>query len=467
MTFSGLSDEIGVEIVKNLPFDHVSRVCRVSKRERLHATQATNYLLRKSVLKKANHHETTGATLFALQKEQDMQIPKGASTKLYSCGRNHESQLGWEDAEGTENYAKYYAFPFPVRLSEKMKVKQVSCGNWHTILLCDIGGVFAFGRNAHGQLGLSREYGSWGFSDESSPSQVVSLKEHKITYVSTGAAHTMFVEDNGSVWTCGRGEMAELGYENDDFELLDLYNVQIQMLPRRVKGLLCGKRVIQADAANSNSIVLTSDGEVFAWGWMRFGPQKTEGLGGRFATCVAAGPSHIAIVTSDGTLFTAQTRPVEEEMCSFNFLCRERECSLGLSGQERDTVVHEATYVQLLHNRSREFVAIKGSRVTRVSAGNNSTLCVTEEGKVFQFGENHVGLICTTDKTVTSLSYGFSHGALVAGNTMTWGENAAGELGYGITTWQKEPRVVNALPACATVLSVSCGLQHTCFVAYT
>lgn len=87
-----------------------------------------------------------------------------------------------------------------------------------------------------------------------------------------------------------------------------------QAVPYRVGGLLSGKRVVNA-AVGLHSMVLTDKGEVFCWGYARFGqignrsatnqliPLKVESLTGKKIIKVAAGKHHSMALEANGTVW--------------------------------------------------------------------------------------------------------------------------------------------------------------------
>jgi len=66
---------------------------------------------------------------------------------LYSFGNNMFGQLGIKE--------KYLLCSFtPIKININLKVKDISCGDYHTIILTDKGDIYGFGANKYGQLGL-------------------------------------------------------------------------------------------------------------------------------------------------------------------------------------------------------------------------------------------------------------------------------------------------------------------------
>ena len=67
----------------------------------------------------------------------------------YSWGRGQYGVLGHDDKE------KDHPIPARIRgLNAKIVVARVACGRWHCIALSGVSGLYCWGRNQMGQLGL-------------------------------------------------------------------------------------------------------------------------------------------------------------------------------------------------------------------------------------------------------------------------------------------------------------------------
>ena len=72
-----------------------------------------------------------------------------------------------------------------------------------------------------------------------------------IEQVSAGANHSCFIDDQGRLFTCGRGDSGQLGTGNQSNETYPKY---INSPPLRVK---------EAQAGEEHTVLLTIEGEVF------------------------------------------------------------------------------------------------------------------------------------------------------------------------------------------------------------
>ena len=113
--------------------------------------------------------------------------------------------------------------------------------------MSDFGGVFAWGCNTDGQLGL----GLASAEPVTVPRRVNDLKRIRIVEVAAGATHSAFLEQDGMLWTCGGNTHGQLGHSL--LEGGDTYSI-----PKRVE-YLSGSTVGALSAARMHTVVATKD----------------------------------------------------------------------------------------------------------------------------------------------------------------------------------------------------------------
>ncbi|QDZ25602.1 RCC1-like regulator of chromosome condensation protein [Chloropicon primus] len=92
----------------------------------------------------------------------------------------------------------------PRRVNGISNVVSVDCGTNHSVI-CTEGGVFSFGYNRMGQLGLNcRE-------NVHLPRMIEGLEGKQIVKVSCGTSHTIFLSKTGAVYGCGTADEGQLG----------------------------------------------------------------------------------------------------------------------------------------------------------------------------------------------------------------------------------------------------------------
>ncbi|KAL0828586.1 hypothetical protein Bca101_052264 [Brassica carinata] len=159
--------------------------------------------------------------------------------------------------------------------------------------------VCSWGRGEDGQLGHGDA------EDRSSPTQLSALDEHQIVSVTCGADHTVtYSQSRLEVYSWGWGDFGRLGHGNSS----DLFT------PLPIKALH-GVRIKQIACGDNHCLAVTMEGEVQSWGRNQNGqlglgntedslvPQKIQAFEGVRIKMVAAGAEHTAAVTEDGDLY--------------------------------------------------------------------------------------------------------------------------------------------------------------------
>nr|XP_015840194.1 PREDICTED: uncharacterized protein LOC103312885 [Tribolium castaneum] len=134
----------------------------------------------------------------------------------------------------------------------KVKVLSVSCGRKHTLALTDYG-VYAWGSNTYGQLGLGPL-----IQESPYPQIITNLAFKKMVQVSAGQYHTIALSSSGEVYTWGWGIHGQLGHGDCD----NIYYPKL--LPFQHK-------VVQVAAGHAHSLILTREGKLFGFGSNVFG----------------------------------------------------------------------------------------------------------------------------------------------------------------------------------------------------
>jgi alpha-tubulin suppressor-like RCC1 family protein len=167
-----------------------------------------------------------------------------------------------------------------------------------------------WGEGTHGELGhypfvtsgLMKQY------LELTPRQLEGVDFRDIA---CGTNHTLAVDDNGKVWSWGKGENGKLGHGDD----ADRHK------PEMLQGF-AGVDIVKVACGESHSLALDKDGRCYAWGWGGswvsggghlgqgsrdhvFEPTLIEGaLEEAPVTSISAGEAHSVFLTSDGEVWT-------------------------------------------------------------------------------------------------------------------------------------------------------------------
>jgi len=301
-----------------------------------------------------------GKTLTAISTRGSHCLALDSDGKVYAWGNNDHGQLG-DDSTTTRSEA--VAVDRSGALSGKV-IKAVAAGEGHSLVLTEDGKLYAWGNNTDGQLGNgttvdrhvpgevdmsgalsgktvsaiasgaatcmaltsrgkvfgwgSNGAGSIGDGTNISRSTPVALDTSGVlatkTIVSIAAGYA--VSSDGQLYSWGTNGLGQLG---DGTTTSSNSPVAVDM-----SGALLGKSMVAvASAGGSTAMALTSEGEVYSWGWGLFGilgngsdlmqltpvAVDTSGvLSGKKITAISAG-LHALALSQDGELFAWGNNP--------------------------------------------------------------------------------------------------------------------------------------------------------------
>ena len=297
--------------------------------------------------------------------------------------------------------------------------------------------AYAFGDSSSGQLGSG--------ADGTEPTPVLVDSDTHWASIEAGTAHMVAVKTDGTLWTWGNNETGQLG----DGTTTTRSN------PVRVG---TDRDWASVSAGSYSSAAVKKDGTLWTWGSNASGELGTGadrpnnltparvGTGTRWAS-VSAGATHMAAVTTDGTLWTWGNNP-----------------SGGL-GDGTTT------------SRSTPAEVGVGTHWASVVAGSMSTAAIATDGTLWTWGWNAHGQLgdgTTTDRFTpvqvgteagwVQVAVGYTHMLAVKADATvwSWGRNWLGQLGDGTTADRWAPVPVGTGGDWA---SVSAGSHHSLAIA--
>ena len=181
---------------------------------------------------------------------------------VWCWGENFYGQLGQLDMQPQWRPVKIGAEP---SIPESMpRILQVAAGNQFFVLLTAKGEVRSFGFNMHGQLGLGHSHrGIWTHPLHFPP--VTGFDGRRVVEISAGNYHCAVVDEVGGLWTWGvedkgRLGLGGIGYSHDG----------VRNRPCRVM-LLSRERIVHANAGSEHTLAVTEKGEVYGFGANQYG----------------------------------------------------------------------------------------------------------------------------------------------------------------------------------------------------
>lgn len=191
---------------------------------------------------------------------------------LYTWGAGACGQLGHPDTSVfpfDEDGYPYHPTPKLVAALKYVKLVMAACGDVHTLVLSEDGGIYCFGGGSFGQLGLGVIKNLPVDVDDCPfmpvPKQIESLRKMKIAYIACGDSHSVALANSGDVYTWGAAACGQLGLEELDFLPRDADESPYQPFPSLVAKLK-GKNIISVACGEAHTLVLTSTGVVYSFG---------------------------------------------------------------------------------------------------------------------------------------------------------------------------------------------------------
>ncbi|KAJ4973041.1 hypothetical protein NE237_006215 [Protea cynaroides] len=344
---------------------------------------------------------------------------KGA---VYSFGSNNTGQLGHGTLEQEWR-------PQQIRSLQGIRIIQATVGVERTMLVSDVGRVYAFGKESFGEIEQGTRY-------VTTPQPVESLKDIFVIQAAIAHFFTAVLSREGRVYTISWGNDAKLGHQTESNDqkphplLGPLENIPVVQIAAGYCYLLalacqpCGMSVYsvgcglggklghgsltderyprlieQFQALNLQPVgvaagawhaaVVGADGRVCTWGWGRYGclghgdeeselvPKVVKGLNKVKAVHVAAGDYTTFVVCESGDVYS--------------FGCGESSSlghNIGPNEQGRHTNVMNPELVVPLKQVEGRVVQISP---TNAEFSNAHTFALTESGKLYAFGSGNTG----------------------------------------------------------------------------
>jgi alpha-tubulin suppressor-like RCC1 family protein len=361
--------------------------------------------------------------------------PAATRTVVLAWGQNAFGQLG--NGRTTDSDV-----PVTVKLPSGVRAAQVRGGGNFALALTIGDGVFAWGDNRSGQLGVGRIKGGVGHIASSHVPVSVHLPrqvENHITQVRAGSQFALALTSTGEVYAWGEGIGGELGNGQDSDAFAPVH-----------VGMPGGVKIAAISTGCLHSLALTPKGEVLAWGNNKYGelgddstaesdvPVRVDLPRTFKAVAVAAGCYHSLALGADGEVFAWGSN---------------QDGQLGDGQPNLVNILPVEIFIQ-----QPAF-----GKVVQIYGGCEHTLALTSKGEVLAWGDDTEGeLGITPAKTVsrpvlvrklkgrgvTSIAVGCftSYARTSLGRALAWGEADSGQLGNGTFVDAKLPVGVH-LPA--------------------
>lgn len=322
-------------------------------------------------------------------------------------------------------------------------VAEISAEDSHGFFITTDRSLWAIGENYNGQLGIGGSFNSlyWNPRVADVPVQVAA----EVARLATGGIHSLFVKLDGSLWAMGDNYNGQLGNGStlESIPILD---------PIRIAA-----DVVQAAAGDAHSLILKTDGSLWAMGSNFFGE-----LG-------------------DGTPKTRRPRPVQIATAVTqvaargrnSYFIREDGTLWGMGGNAASSLGDGTA------TSRRKAVRIAGS-VCRVTAGGTCVFFIKTDRSLWAVGDNSHGQlgdgstlgrnipiqVASDVVEIASSPAGINkpaHSLFIRSDGTLWamGDNSFGQLGDGTSTNRLSP-----VQVASDVCRIAAGSNYSLFVKH-
>ncbi|KAK6259177.1 hypothetical protein SCA6_013651 [Theobroma cacao] len=337
--------------------------------------------------------------LSALDGHEIISVICGADhTTAYSLSRGEVYSWGWGDFGrlGHGNSSDVFT-PQPIKALHGLTIKQIACGDSHCLAVTMEGEVLSWGRNQNGQLGLGTT------EDSLVPQKIQAFQGVSIKMVAAGAEHTAAVSGDGALYGWGWGRYGNLGLGDRNDRLVPEKVSTLNLQGEKMDMVACGWR---------HTISVSVTGGLYTYGWSKYGqlghgdfkdhlvPHKVEALADSFIKQISGGWRHTMALTSGGNLYGWGWNKFGQ-------------VGVGDNDDHCSPVQVKFPHEQA-HSRYCSFQILK---VLQVSCGWRHTLAISEEQNVFSWGRGTNGQLghgeskdCNVPKIIEALSIDGSSG---------------------------------------------------------
>jgi alpha-tubulin suppressor-like RCC1 family protein len=401
----------------------------------------------------------SGKTVIAVAAGSNHSLAVCSDGSVATWGFNSTGQLG-------NNSTTSSSVPVLVNQSGVLigkTVISVAAGEAHSLALCSDGTLTAWGSNGIGELGNGSTTSS---SVPLAVNQTGVLAGKTVIAVATGRAHNLALCSDGTLASWGYNNSGQLGNNSTT-------NRNTPVLVNR-SGVLAGKALVSVSAGFENSLAVSSDGTVAAWGSNLFCQL------GNNSTTDSAVPvlvSRSGALDSKTVLSKDAGRSHNLVLCSDGKLAAWGHNHYGQLGNRGTT----HTSVPVFVNQSG---VLAGKTVISIATGDDYSLALCSDGTLASWGRGTLGQLgnnamsdtavpvlvarqsgVLSGRTVVAMAAGSFHSLALCsdGLLVAWGQNNYGQLGNSSTTNSSVPVLVNQSGALAgkSVIFIAAGGDHS------
>ena len=367
---------------------------------------------------------------------------------LYSWGNNSRGQCGFgisENVNGIVTYPKNI-----IELNDK-QIKEISCGNEHTLALTKDGDVFSWGSAFDGVLGreLKEEEKGLGIGK---PGKITFFIKNdiKIRHISSGSIHNLCLDVKSNLYSWGCSKGGQLGFDEKELEVIYKQNNSSTNTkgevekennfclrePKLIKSLK-DIEIIKISSGEAHNTALSIDGKCYVWGLSSNGQLGLGFCADSFPYGEGLQKSRVFTPTILND-FDKKNDGIIKVFCgkTFTIFLNQKDELFSTGINDLNQCGIDNRFVENINLCNDIVTPIKIEMFIRMKIINISC------------GESHV-LAITEDNGIKML--------------FSWGSNRFGQLGQGISIKKSLPKIVNYFLHYnnSEVSQVSCGAFHS------
>lgn len=290
--------------------------------------------------------------------------------KVWSWGLNEHGQLGLN--------SKDYEFATPQTITDGLsKIIRIASGDAHVLALDDQGKLYSWGWNGWGQIGDGTKGPSIGREgDKIKPTPVVmsALNGQPVVDIAAGWATSAALDSAGRIWAWGynyHGEVADGTGGPGRYETL----------PKLIDTSVLGSGYpVNIEFGRYHGILLDNTGRLWSWGWNNVGQLGTG------KTADALRPEQIQL-PHPVAKFTAGSQ---------HTLALDNQGVLWSWGLNDNYQLGDGTRIDRRSPVQVDLSALGNSKVVEISAGDDFSLALDSQGRLWGWGNNLRGQIGNT-----------------------------------------------------------------------
>ena len=300
-------------------------------------------------------------------------IKEQEQTFLYMFGKNIFGQLGFGENS--------YIFEPLLVPDIPEKIKKISLGGEHSIILTTKNNIFVSGLNIFGQLGTG-DYDNRNvfINIDIYKNTLMNKKDEKIVDISAGAQHSLLLSNKNNLYYCGFNKNNFLN-KNEDINIFTQI-IDEKIKDKKIKHIRTGMNIngiLFEDKLNiaifgQELEIINKTSEIILLNIKDIIKEEYRKDNTLNISDIKLGQEFILILISNGDVYT----------CGIN-----RKNKLGV----------EEKNIKKEKNKLIFYKVSLPEKIIQIESGYDNSIVISETGKIYGWGSNYYGQICSTKKS--------------------------------------------------------------------